>query len=344
MTLKKHEPFDETTKAFYDRLFKNWGFKVETEREVFSRARKIDLVVTSRTEAAQARLKNTVFAHFRQLNAIELKGFYDPLTIADFNRIIMRAWGMGVKKSPTKLAEESDDLMEEEEENTDEPPQLAHEMTVTIVCVTRPDKILDQLSKEYRFVKKEAGIYLSDEKLSQWIIHPTELDLVEKNYPLLPLARGKKLEQFIALCLDEGLKDYLQLIVDIGLATDPELIWRKLLEAKPMKHIIREETWPIIDQFFQEMPEAIGKLPTFQDALSQSLRQGFQDGFQDGEQQGEQRVLIRQLRHKFNRVPKGIVQQIEATTDLEQLDDWLVQVISAKKLAEIDFNLPQKVS
>ena len=111
-----------------------------------------------------------------------------------------------------------------------------------------------------------------------------------------------------------------------------------------MKHIIREETWPIIDQFFQEMPEAIGKLPTFQDALSQSLRQGFQDGFQDGEQQGEQRVLIRQLRHKFNRVPKGIVQQIEATTDLEQLDDWLVQVISAKKLAEIDFNLPQKVS
>ena len=107
-----------------------------------------------------------------------------------------------------------------------------------------------------------------------------------------------------------------------------------------MKHIIREETWPIIDQFFQEMPEAIGKLPTFQDALSQSLRQGFQDG----EQRGEQRVLIRQLRHKFNRVPKGIVQQIEATTDLEQLDNWLVQVISAKKLAEIDFNLPQKVS
>ncbi|RKZ38399.1 MAG: hypothetical protein DRQ49_14425 [Gammaproteobacteria bacterium] len=344
MTLKKHEPFDETTKAFYDRLFKNWGFKVETEREIFSRARKIDLVVTSRTEATQARLKNTVFAHFRQLNAIELKGFYDPLTIADFNRIMMRAWGMGVKKSPTKLAEESDDLMEAEEESTDETPQLAHEMTVTIVCVTRPDKILNQLSKEYRFVKKEAGIYLSDEKLSQWIIHPTELDLVEKNYPLLPLARGKKLEQFIALCLKEGLKDYLQLIVDIGLATDPELIWQKLLEAKPMKHIIREETWPIIDQFFQEMPEAIGKLPTFQDALSQSLRQGFQDGFQDGEQQGEQRVLIRQLRHKFNRVPKGIVQQIEATTDLEQLDDWLVQVISAKKLAEIDFNLPQKVS
>ncbi len=133
--------------------------------------------------------------------------------------------------------------------------------------------------------------------------------------------------------------------MDIGLTTDPELIWRKLLEAKPMKNIIREETWSVIDQFFQEMPEAIGKLPTFQEALSESMRQGFQEGeqrgFQEGEQRGEQRMLIRQLRHKFSRVPKGIVQQIETTTDMEQLDNWLIQVISAKKLAEIDFNLPQ---
>jgi hypothetical protein len=309
--------------------------------------RKIDLVVTCHTEAEHERLKNTVFAHLRQLNAIELKGFHDPLTIADFNRIMMRTWGMGVKKSPTKSDEDSSDEessdLTDEEKSTDEPPQLVHKMTVTMICVTLPDKILDQLSKEYRFIKKEAGIYLSDDILDRWIIHPSELDLVEKNYPLLPLARGKKLEQFIALCLDEGLNDYLQLIVDIGLTTDPELIWRKLLEAKPMKFMIREETWPIIDQFFQEMPEAIGKLPTFQEALSESMRQGFQEGEQQGEQRGEQRMLIRQLRHKFSRVPKGIVQQIETTTDMELLDNWLIQVISAKKLAEIDFNLPQKV-
>ena len=38
------------------------------------------------------------------------------------------------------------------ENPTDDPPQLAHEMTVTMVCVTRPDKILDQLKKAYRFV------------------------------------------------------------------------------------------------------------------------------------------------------------------------------------------------
>jgi len=87
----------------YYRLFQNWGVKVETEREVFSRARTIDLVVTCSTEAEREQLQNTVFSHFRQLNALELKGFHDPLTIDNFNRIMMRAWGMGVKKSVPNL-------------------------------------------------------------------------------------------------------------------------------------------------------------------------------------------------------------------------------------------------
>jgi hypothetical protein len=332
----QREPFDETTKAFYHRLFKNWGLVVETEREVFSRSRTIDLVVAC-TDADQVQLQKTVFAHFRQLNAIELKGFHDPLTVDNFNRIMMRAWGLGVKKSEPKFEELSDST--DNEDTTGEPSQLANEITLTMVCVTRPNKILNQLEKEYRFVAtKDAGIYHSDDILGRWIIYLSELDLVPKNYPLLPLAQGKKLDQFISLCVREGLNDYLQLILDVGLATDPELVWRKILEVKQMKHLIREDTWPIIDQFFQEMPEAIGKLPTFQEALAESQRCSLQQGLQQGEKIGEQRTLIRQLRRKFTRVPKGIVQRIETTSDLDQLDSWLDQVISAKKLAEIDFN------
>jgi hypothetical protein len=100
---------------------------------------------------------------------------------------------------------------------------LPNQMTVTIVCVTRPDTILDKFKQELRFVQIEGGI--SDDVLGRWIIHPSELALVEKNYPLL--ARGEKLSQFISLCVREGLNDYLQLIIDIGVATDPELIWRR---------------------------------------------------------------------------------------------------------------------
>jgi len=366
MSLKK-EPFDETAKAFYQRLFKSWGLKVETEREVFSRSRTIDLVVACINETDRERLQHTVFSHFRQLNAIELKGFHDPLTVDNLNRIIMRAWGLSVKKTPSTKKPASN-LSDEKKIplslGDDEKIPLADEITVTMVCVTRPNKILNELKTRYRFMAtQKAGIYLSDDVLSRWIICPSELDLIPENYPLLPLARGKKLEDFIALCVREGLNDYLQLILDVGLATDPEVIWRKILEVKQMKHQIREETWPIIDQFFQEMPEAIGKLPTFQEALAESQRQALQQGLQQGVQQGvqqglqqglqqgvqqgehqgalynEHRLLIRQLRQKFCEVPNSLVQQIESNSDIKQLDNWLDQIMLAKKLVEIDFNL-----
>ncbi|OAD20564.1 hypothetical protein THIOM_003726, partial [Candidatus Thiomargarita nelsonii] len=171
-----HEPFDDTAKAFYHRLFKSWGLSVETERVVFSRSRTIDLVVRC-NDADQKRLQKTVFAHFRQFNALELKGFNDPLTVANYKRIMMRAWGLESQKPSAST-------------DQDKLSELPNQMTVTIVCVTRPDNILDKFKQELRFVQIEAGIYYSDDVLGRWIIHPSELALVEKNYPLLPLARG----------------------------------------------------------------------------------------------------------------------------------------------------------
>ncbi len=325
MTILK-EPFDETAKAFYHHLFQKWGVEVETEREVFSRARSIDLVV-SLNDTNRDKLQSTVFSHFKSLNSLELKGINDPLTIAEYNRILMRTWGLGAT--------------DDDNESTPSP----HQMTVTIVCVTRPDKILTQMRNQLKFKRVEAGIYHCKEVLEKWIICPSELALIPKNYPLLPLARGKRLEKFISMCLRQEMNDYLRLILDIGLTTDPEVIWRKILEMKQMRPMIREETWPIIDQFFREMPEAIGKLPTFQDALNATLKQGEQQGKQQGMQQGKQqgalynehRILLRQLQRKFNPVPKNIVQQVEASSDLEQLDKWLDQIIVAKELGDIDW-------
>jgi hypothetical protein len=144
------------------------------------------------------------------------------------------------------------------------------------------------------------------------------------------LAQGEKLDQFIALCLREGLKDYLQLILDIGHASDPSVILQNILEVSKMKYQIREETWPVIDQFLKEMPEYLWELPTFREhTLSMQ---------QQARQQSLQQALIRQLRCKFSQVPHGIVQHIEATFDIEQLNNWLDQIISASDLAEMGFS------
>lgn len=106
-----------------------------------------------------------------------------------------------------------------------------------------------------------------------WIIHPTELELKPINYALLPLTRGEKLEQVIELCLEEGLVEYLQLALDIGLVSDPDVIWSKIMEVYGMELTIQDETWPYIDEFFRNVPEAMRKVPTFQEVLEESERQ-----------------------------------------------------------------------
>ncbi|MCE7981648.1 MAG: hypothetical protein DYG89_10680 [Caldilinea sp. CFX5] len=149
--------------------------------------------------------------------------------------------------------------------------------------------------------------------------------LKPSNYALLPLARGKKLEKFIELCLAQGLVEYLQLTLDIGLVSDPDVIWHKIMEVYGMQLTIREETWPYIDEFFRNVPEAMHKVPTFQEALEESKRQG------------QRQMLLRFLHHKFGNLPSAVVELIEKTNDAQQLDAWMDQVFAAKSLADIQF-------
>jgi hypothetical protein len=335
------EPFDSSTKAFYRYLFENWGMAVETEREVFFRGRSIDLVVTC-TESDRSRLQNTVFSHFRQINAVELKGIHDPLTVIDYNRIMMRVWGLGALKSETSETDESapdtdvpdddtDDDTDDDEADDSQLNRLPSRRTLTIVCLTKPIKILNQLKEEFQFVKtSEEGVYRCQiEEFSRWIICPSELALAEKNYPLLPLARGEKLAQFISLCLRDGLIGYLQLIIDIGLATDPKVIWEKILEMKQMKPKIPEEAIPHIDRYFRVFPEEMWKISIIREALAESEWRGHRAAIR----QGAQQTLIRQLQRKFTTIPNSVVQKIEATENIDQLDNWLLQVIAADSLA-----------
>jgi len=325
------QPFDDTTKAYYRRFFERQGMRAVSEYEVFSRSRTIDLVVEC-IEEDHVKLANTIFAHFRRLNALEFKGYHDPLTAIDLNRIRMRAWGLGAIDDADR-ANESDVSDDTILLSAQEIAEMPSQRTVSLVCTVRPMKILDTLRNEFHFEPtEEQGIYCNHgREIPVWIIHPTELELKSKNYPLLPLARGTKLEQFIELCMQQGLVEYLQLTLDIGLVTDPDVIWRKILEVYGMELTIHEETWPYIDEFFRKVPDAMQKVPTFQEALEASEQQGVL--------RTQRRTLIRFLQHKFGELPDKIIQLIEKTNDSEQLDDWMDQAFDAESLTSMSFDL-----
>ena len=323
------QPFDDTTKTYYRRFFEKQGMRAISQYEVFSRSRTIDLVVEC-TEEDHIKLANTIFEHFRRLNALEFKGYHDPLTAIDLNRIRMRAWGLGAIDDADRTNESnaSDDAILLSAQEIAEMPS---QRTVTIVCAVRPMKVLDTLQHEFHFEPTdEQGIYCNNgREIPVWVIHSTELELKPKNYPLLPLARGAKLEQFIELCMQQGLVEYLQLTLDIGLVTDPDVIWRKILEVYGMELTIHEETWPYIDEFFRKVPEAMGKVPSFQEALTETALDS------------QRKTLIRVLRHKFDEISDGILQLIAETSESEQLDTWLDQALDAEQLSDIEFVLDE---
>jgi hypothetical protein len=354
------DPFDDTAKDFYRQLFEGWGLRVETQREVFFHGRTIDLVVSCPTAAQRQRLQATFFSYFRRFNALEFKGIHDPLTLRDYNRIMMRVWGLGALPKKKNQGSAPAPAATPDSDPVDRSLlQLPSQRTLTIICVTKPKRFL-KLTQEFGFQPTPAtGIYHCPRRIAQWLIYPTELELTPANYPLLPLARGKKLADFITLCFQQGLLDYIFLTLRIGLLTDPFTIWQQLLEVQrmdvyePGQH---EAVIPYIERYFEAYPEDLRRLSVTHALLAEQLQQGMQrgrlEGRQEGRQEGQQegirqgmqqgmqqqtqKLLLQQLRLKFPNCPDVVRQRVEATTELEQLETWLSQVTLANSLVETE--------
>jgi len=49
-----------------------------------------------------------------------------------------------------------------------------------------------------------------------------------------------------------------------------------------------------------------------------------------------QQTLVRQLRRRFGDVPAEVVNTVQATSDVDQLDDWLDRLVTADTLDELE--------
>ena len=166
------------------------------------------------------------------------------------------------------------------------------------------------------------------------------------NYPLLSLARGKALSDFIELCLQAGMFEELQFTLDIGLVNDPGPLWRKLLEVRQMQVKVQEETWEYINEFLRLTPEAFEKLPVFRDAIEHAEDEGIDIGKKEGIEQGkllsQRQTLLRLLAKRF---PETLEQTekfaayFEQISDFEALVDLIDHLLIAPTLAAFEETL-----
>jgi ElaB/YqjD/DUF883 family membrane-anchored ribosome-binding protein len=70
------------------------------------------------------------------------------------------------------------------------------------------------------------------------------------------------------------------------------------------------------------------------------MERGWTEGWTKAEVKTRQETLVRQLRKRFGKVPRGVVRAVESTADVAKLDDWLDRFATADKLD--DLGIPSK--
>jgi hypothetical protein len=184
--------------------------------EVSHLPRTMDAMIRLQNQQEIARVRSeTPFTYFLLHNQIEFKGRRDPLTIEDWHRI----WG----RTHLYLGEQG---------------LSPTEMTVTIVCSQKPVKVLYHSKDHVEFHRISPGYYVSDTKPLVYIIAINELEIIERNYPLLVFASSeRKFRQFLKQTFDERNFDY----VPYAYAVRPEITKEELAMAGRHQRLSRRE-------------------------------------------------------------------------------------------------------
>lgn len=64
-------------------------------------------------------------------------------------------------------------------------------------------------------------------------------------------------------------------------------------------------------------------------------RKGRQEGLQEGELQGKRESLLRLMRIRYKSLPTEMVERIEQTLSIEQLNAWLDRFVTANSLEDM---------
>jgi hypothetical protein len=356
--------FDDVVKPAYRRWFLNRGIRVETEREVLAHTRTIDLIAELTEEERQG-LHGTCFDYLSPVSVVEFKGPRDPLTDGKYSRAMSRLWGLEIEERPDEpesrivesRAARSEMAAHPGKQGPGKPgPQIRPiDRTLTFVCVTRPTAILNGTSSGYTFERsEEPGVYISRQAPVVRILVPNEMDLIERNYPLMPLARGPKLREFVKRCVQEGRADLLQMSLELGSATGALTVWPEVMEAAEMKSPYTPEVLEVIEKGIQRLPdlptnkrirELEEKAQQAEAMLSQAEATAAQAEASAAQAEAMltrsevrylQTALLRLAGRRFGQVSENVARRVEATQDMSQLNSWFDQIADAGALEDTE--------
>ena len=263
------------------------------------------------------RLFETCFCFFLRINDLELKSPEDALDLADYMTIVSRAYGLLAKQE-------------------DESDQLPTNATLTIVCSVRPKKLLEDLQAELQFFPtSEPGIYLNKQRIEERIIVSSELDVIEKNYPLLILAKGKKLLEFFEQVVMKGLTEYVEILLEVGVSIDPETMIEGVRRMAERHHELTPGLKRALESWFEDYPQHIYEMAPIRRFVEERVRNASIRASMNAVIQAKRETLSLLLESKFGTLSKELISQLEAVNDVDELTQLYKLALDAQTLEEI---------
>ncbi|MBC8458376.1 MAG: hypothetical protein H8D67_10315, partial [Deltaproteobacteria bacterium] len=246
-------------------------------------------------------------------NDLELKSPEDPLDLTDYMTIVSRAYGL--------LAKQENEVY-----------QLPTNATLTTVCSVRPKKLLEDLQSELQFFPtSEPGIYFSEQRIEERIIVATEVEVIEKNYPLLILAKGKKLLEFFEEVVMKGLTEYVEILLEVGVFTDPETMIEGVRKMSERHHELTPGLKRALENWFEDYPQHIHEMVPIRRVLEEEKRNASMNAMI----QAKREDLSLLLESKFGSLSKEFVSRLEAVRDVDELTQLYKRALEAQTLEEV---------
>jgi hypothetical protein len=247
---------------------------------------------------------------------LELKSPEDAPDVSNYMLILSRAYGL-LAKQPT------------------EAEQLPTNATLTILTSVRPTKILDDLQPELGFFPtSEPGVYLcNNQPIETRIIVATELEVIEKNFPLLILAKGQKLKEFLEEIIRSGLIEYLEVLFQVGV--DPDTLIEGVREMAKRGTQFQINLERAVTALLEVSPESAWRIDPLRELLEEGERNASRKATENALIQAKREDLSLLLESKFGQLPEAIVSKLEALRDVAELDRLYRLALRAQTLDEL---------
>jgi hypothetical protein len=207
---KQRHPIDPIFKQVLTEELTPLTAALQTEVEVSRLPRTIDALITLATEEELQRVRQqTPFFYFLRHNQIEFKGREDPLTIAGCHLISGR--------TQLYLGEQDASFQE---------------MTVTIICASKPRTVLAYAETFQPFDSIADGYYKNKAHPAVYLIVINELPILSKHYALLLFASSeRKFRQFLEKVVAEGNTRYIRYAYEVQPQVTREILMKSGLST-----------------------------------------------------------------------------------------------------------------